>query len=52
MSSSGQLSTRTGQPVPMATPLTFAPYGFCLISRLPFINSLRQPLAALFDQVG
>ncbi len=32
--------------------LTYAPYGFCLVSRFPFINSLRAPLAALFEQVG
>lgn len=32
--------------------LTYAPYGFCLVSRFPFINSLRTPLSALFKQVG
>lgn len=33
----------------LPTTLTYAPYGFCLISRFSFINSLRAPLAALFD---
>lgn len=32
--------------------LTYAPYGFCLISRFPFVSSLRAPLSALFEQVG
>lgn len=31
--------------------LTYAPYGFCLASRFPFVNALRAPLAALFEQV-
>ena len=32
--------------------LTYAPYGFCLISRFAYINSLRAPFAALFDEVS
>ena len=41
------LMAATAKALPLT--LTYAPYGFYLISRFSFINSLRAPLAALFD---
>ena len=46
---SGSIAGVTAKALPLN--LTFVPYGFCLISRFPFINSLREPLAALFHKV-
>jgi len=41
------LMAATAKALPVT--LTYAPYGFCLMSRFSFINSLRTPLTALFD---
>lgn len=43
------LMAATARALPVT--LTYAPYGFCLVSRFPFVNALRAPLAALFEQV-